>query len=75
MYSQCADAAKASFKLHMLGESQSELMGNEDILILEMGRSLYKLHFQLRLLIESAHKMVTAFLAVAHSCKVSAVIH
>ncbi|XP_047109734.1 protein furry [Schistocerca piceifrons] len=63
---ECIDAVKTTFKLHMLGESQTDL-SNEDIMILDMGRALYKLHFQLRLLIEASHKMVTVLTTAAKS--------
>jgi hypothetical protein len=55
-------------KLNLLGENQSEL-GNEE-LILDLGRALYKLHFQLLLLIEASNKMVAALTAVAHDHQV-----
>jgi len=56
---------KTTVKLNLLGENQSEL-GNEE-LILDLGRALYKLHFQLLLLIEASNKMVAALTTVAHS--------
>jgi hypothetical protein len=62
---QCVDAVKTTVKLNLLGENQSEL-GNEE-LILDLGRALYKLHFQLLLLIEASNKMVAALTTVAHS--------
>ncbi|PNF32075.1 hypothetical protein B7P43_G05726 [Cryptotermes secundus] len=62
---ECIDAVKTTVKLNLLGENQSEL-GNEE-LILDLGRALYKLHFQLLLLIEASNKMVAALTAVAHN--------
>lgn len=55
---QCMDAMKA--------------VGNNDS-VLDMGRSLYKLHFQLLLLLESANKMFTALCSTAQDNQVTAV--
>lgn len=65
---QCIDAVKTTVKLNLLGENQSEL-GNEE-LVLDLGRALYKLHFQLLLLIEASNKMVTALTVAAHNGQV-----
>ncbi|XP_021940399.1 protein furry [Zootermopsis nevadensis] len=62
---ECIDAVKTTVKLNLLGENQSEL-GNEE-LVLDLGRALYKLHFQLLLLIEASNKMVTALTVAAHN--------
>jgi hypothetical protein len=59
---------KTTVKLNLLGENQSEL-GNEE-LVLDLGRALYKLHFQLLLLIEASNKMVTAVTTAAHNSQV-----
>ncbi|XP_068083711.1 protein furry [Anabrus simplex] len=64
---ECFDAVKASMKLHLLGESPTEL-GSEE-LILDLGRALYKLHFQLLLLIEASNKMVSALITSAKNDK------
>lgn len=39
--------------------------------VLDLGRSLYKLHFQLLLLLESANKMFTALCSTAQDNQVS----
>nr|CAD7437486.1 unnamed protein product [Timema bartmani] len=62
---ECIDAVKTIIKLHMLGENSADL-GNEE-LVLDLGRALYKLHFQLLLLIEASNKMVAALAATANS--------
>ncbi|XP_069669911.1 protein furry isoform X4 [Periplaneta americana] len=62
---ECIDAVKTTVKLNLLGENQPE-MGNEE-LILDLGRALYKLHFQLLLLIEASNKMVAALTTMAHN--------
>ncbi|KAF5278113.1 hypothetical protein FQR65_LT03629 [Abscondita terminalis] len=58
MYS---DAIKTTLKLEMLSGQQSDERNDE--YLLDLGRALYKLHFQLLLLIEAANKMVTSLVA------------
>ncbi|PSN33970.1 Protein furry [Blattella germanica] len=62
---RCIDTVKTTVKLNLLGENQPEL-GNEE-LVLDLGRALYKLHFQLLLLIEASNKMVAALTTMAHN--------
>ncbi|XP_063231705.1 protein furry [Bacillus rossius redtenbacheri] len=59
---ECLDAVKAMVKLQLLGEGLSS-----EELVLDLGRALYKLHFQLLLLIEASNKMVAAIAATAHA--------
>ena len=59
---------KTTVKLNLLGENQPEI-GNEE-LVLDLGRALYKLHFQLLLLIEASNKMVSALTTMAHNNQV-----
>lgn len=56
---QCLETVKATHKLHVLGESHSGDSGLEEMLP-GLGRALYKLHFQLLLLIEASNKMLVA---------------
>lgn len=49
-------------------------VGNNES-VLDMGRSLYKLHFQLLLLLESANKMFTALCSTAQDNQVTAFNH
>lgn len=58
MYS---DAIKTSVKLEMLSGQQTDARNDE--YLLDLGRALYKLHFQLLLLIEATNKMVTTLVA------------
>lgn len=55
---------KTSAKLHLLADEEGGETNCSDI-ILDLGRALYKLHFQLLLLLESAHKMVTSLHTIA----------
>ncbi|XP_044733095.1 protein furry isoform X3 [Chrysoperla carnea] len=53
---ECMDAVKAFRKLDTLELSEQ----HDSELLLDLGRSIYKLHFQLLLLIETSHKMAVA---------------
>ncbi|KAJ8877508.1 hypothetical protein PR048_021963 [Dryococelus australis] len=59
---ECMDTVKTTVKLQLLGECLS----SEEV-VLDLGRALYKVHFQLLLLIEVSNKMVAAIAATAHS--------
>lgn len=58
-----------STKLHLLAEEKVEESGCTEI-ILDLGKALYKLHFQLLLLLESAHKMLTSLSTIAKTHQV-----
>lgn len=60
---------KTTAKLHALGEAHSTDAGVEEML-LDLGRALYKLHFQLLLLIEASNKMLGALLGAAKNIQV-----
>ena len=60
---------KTTAKLHALGEAHSTDPGMEEML-LDLGRALYKLHFQLLLLIEASNKMLGALLCAAKNIQV-----
>lgn len=66
---QYSDAVKTSLKLEMLSGQQSETR-QEDYL-LDLGKALYKLHFQLLLLIEAANKMIGTLCSTLRSSQVS----
>ncbi|KAF2884642.1 hypothetical protein ILUMI_21529 [Ignelater luminosus] len=53
MYS---DAVKTSLKLELLSGQQTDSQNDE--FLLNLGKALYKLHFQLLLLVEAANKMI-----------------
>ncbi|KAK6628771.1 hypothetical protein RUM43_002587 [Polyplax serrata] len=59
-----------STKLHLLSEEESGDSACTEI-ILDLGRALYKLHFQLLLLLESAHKMLTSLHTIAKTHQLS----
>uniref|UniRef100_A0A1S4MZI1 Uncharacterized protein n=1 Tax=Pediculus humanus subsp. corporis TaxID=121224 RepID=A0A1S4MZI1_PEDHC len=61
---------KTSAKLHLLADEEGGETNCSDI-ILDLGRALYKLHFQLLLLLESAHKMVTSLHTIARMHQLS----
>lgn len=61
---------KASRKLQSLGDLNHSEPG-QDELLLELGRSMYKLHFQLLLLVETSHKMAAALGLAARTSAVS----
>lgn len=65
---ECLDGIKTSVKLQLLNEEDGADSGNE--LALDLGRALYKLHFQLLLLLEAAHKMLSALSNIARANKV-----
>lgn len=66
---ECLDGIKTSVKLQLLNEEDGGDSGNE--LVLDLGRALYKLHFQLLLLLEAAHKMLSALSNIARANKLS----
>lgn len=66
---QFLEAVKATNKLHMLGESHNGEAGLEEML-LDLGRALYKLHFQLLLLIEASNKMLGALTTAANNVSI-----
>lgn len=63
------DGIKTSVKLQLLNDEDVAESGGSEI-VLELGRALYKLHFQLLLLLEAAHKMVSALSTIARMHKV-----
>lgn len=66
------DAVKGAAKLQLLDETHSDMISEE--LLLDLGRSLYKLHFQLLLLIEAANKMITSLRNALKSSQVRLLI-
>lgn len=54
---QYSDSVKTSLKLELLSGQHNDTR-HEDYL-LDLGKALYKLHFQLLLLIEAANKMIS----------------
>lgn len=65
---ECVEGMKTSLKLQMLKEEEgSDSGGNETVL--DLGRALFKLHFHLFLLLETAHKMLTSLLVTARTHK------
>ncbi|XP_046735470.1 protein furry [Diprion similis] len=63
------EAVKATSKLHILGESHAGEAGLEEML-LDLGRALYKLHFQLLLLIEASNKMLGALTTAVNNVSI-----
>lgn len=66
---QCVDAVRASAKLELLGETGGILTSSGE-LVLDLGRALYKLHFQLVMVLEAANRMVGALTIAAESNQV-----
>lgn len=66
---ECLEAAKATAKLQALGGSHTTEAGVEEML-LDLGRALYKLHFQLLLLIEASNKMLGALTNAARNVQI-----
>lgn len=60
---------KSAVKLQLLGETHTDMISEE--LLLDLGRSLYKLHFQLLLFIEAANKMITSLKNTLKSTQVN----
>lgn len=60
---------KTTAKLHALDEAHSTDASIEEML-LDLGRALYKLHFQLLLLIEASNKMLAALLSAAKNIQI-----
>ncbi|KAE8748600.1 furry [Frankliniella occidentalis] len=63
---ECVDAVRASAKLELLGESGGLLTSSGE-LVLDLGRALYKLHFQLVMVLEAANRMVGALTTAAET--------
>ncbi|XP_034942121.1 protein furry isoform X2 [Chelonus insularis] len=63
---ECLEAVKATNKLQAFGESHGSDFNSEEML-LGLGRSFYKLHFQLLLLIEASNKMLLALTKASRS--------
>lgn len=63
---ECVDAVRASAKLELLGESGGILTSNLELL-LDVGKALYKLHFQLVMVLEAANRMVGALTSAAET--------
>lgn len=68
-FQQCIDAVKAALKLQLLGEQQTDIISEE--LLLDLGRALYKLHFQLLLFVESANKMTSTLTTTLKTSQVN----
>jgi len=66
---QCIDQVKACSKLQLLGFGSSPVPVSGEH-ISELGRALYKLHFQLVMVLEAANRMVGAVTAVAQAHQV-----
>ncbi|KAI5735873.1 hypothetical protein M8J77_023758 [Diaphorina citri] len=66
---ECVDGLRAVLKLQTLGDEGGESGGgrSHEEPIVEVGRSLYKLYFQLMLLLESANKMIALVVNTARS--------
>lgn len=64
------DALRAVLKLQTLGEEATTNRSHDEPIV-EAGRSLYKLYFQLMLLLESANKMIALVVDSARSNQVS----
>ncbi|XP_063986587.1 protein furry isoform X3 [Diachasmimorpha longicaudata] len=65
---ECLEAVKATNKLQVLGEVQPDSVPED--MLLGLGRSFYKLHFQLLLLIEAANKMLFALIKASKNVPV-----
>lgn len=61
---ECLEAVKATNKLQVLGDVHGSDSGSEEML-LGLGRAIYKLHFQLLLLIDASNKMLLALTKAA----------
>lgn len=70
MYLQFSDAVKTSLKLEFLSRQQSSDSRREEYL-LDLGKALYKLHFQLLLLVEASNKMVATLVSALQSSQVN----
>uniref|UniRef100_A0A8D8TGL4 Protein furry n=1 Tax=Cacopsylla melanoneura TaxID=428564 RepID=A0A8D8TGL4_9HEMI len=66
---ECVDALRAVLKLQTLGEEGGGGGGgrSHEEPIVELGRALYKLYFQLMLLLESANKMIALVISTARN--------
>lgn len=62
---------KTANKLQSLGEAHSHTESGLEEMLLDLGRSLYKLHFQLLLLIEASNKMLCALTSAAKNSQAS----
>lgn len=69
MIFQCLETVKTTSKLQALGESHTTEGGVEEIL-LDLGRSLYKVHFQLLLLLEASNKMIGTLMCAAKNVQI-----
>ncbi|KAF4527625.1 hypothetical protein B566_EDAN016356 [Ephemera danica] len=67
---ECLNAVRTSVKLQLLGEGGAEV-GGAGGLLADAGRALYKLLFQLVLLLEAVHKMVGSLTSAAKSCQLT----
>lgn len=69
---QYSDSVKTSLKLELLSGQHNDTR-HEDYL-LDLGKALYKLHFQLLLLIEAANKMISTLNITLKSIQVTILI-
>ncbi|XP_016844243.1 protein furry isoform X3 [Nasonia vitripennis] len=69
--SECLEAVKTANKLQSLGEAHSHTESGLEEMLLDLGRALYKLHFQLLLLIEASNKMLCALTSAAKNSQAS----
>lgn len=67
---QYSDAVKTSLKLEFLSRQQSSELRREEYL-LDLGKALYKLHFQLLLLVEASNKMVASLVSTLQASQVN----
>lgn len=66
---QCIDGIKSSVKLQLMSEEEGGESGANE-LVIDLGRALFKLHFQLLLVLEASQKMVSTLSSVARRHKV-----
>lgn len=66
-------SVKTANKLNSLGESHSQTESGFEEMLLDLGRALYKLHFQILLLVEASKKMVIALHNAAKNSQASLV--
>lgn len=69
MLLQYSDAVKTSLKLEMLSGQPTDARHEE--YLLDLGKALYKLHFQMLLLVEAANKMIGILCSTLRSSQVS----
>ncbi|XP_043493885.1 protein furry isoform X2 [Polistes fuscatus] len=66
---ECLETVKATTKLQALGGSTTMELGFEEM-FLDLGRSFYKLHLQLLLLIKASNKMLGILISAARNVQI-----